>query len=147
MPCFEKYPKPCNLIYKKRYRNTSLFEQDTYRVEDSNGLIGSSELTRLVVHFENLNIVRILISGQQEVAGRIKIEIARRAAQGGLMSYQAQLAGLLIDAEDGDRIGSVAVGGIYILSIRRHVDIGNRSSTLIVRWQHVDGLYRPELAI
>src|SRR5690606_31304233 len=76
---------------------------------DINSLSRVGEQSRILVSLEDHDIIRILVSGQQEVSRRINDEISGRLPQGRLTTGVSEFT-ILSYRENGDLVRVAAVG-------------------------------------
>src|SRR4051794_10072372 len=79
-------------------------ELDAHRLRDLDRLPRGRQASRLQVDPEDRDVVRVLVRGQEVVAGGIDAEVARRLPARGLVAGRGEVAGLRIDGEDGDAV-------------------------------------------
>ena len=92
------------------------------RFAQGNVLMGICQESCLVVSNENLNLVAVTATAQQELAVGRDVELAR-VGRRGLVANASEQSGLTVDREDGDAFGFQTIAGIKKAAIGTQVDI------------------------
>src|SRR5437763_32469 len=113
-------------------------ERDRHRLRDVRGISDWRQRARLRVDTKDDQRIRALVGGDEITAGRVDREIAGGLAERRLMAGSGELAGLAVDVEDGDVVGS-ARRRINVTAVGRNGDLSGVAVTVESGGERRDG--------